>query len=48
MTVFKIPHNGAIRVSDILNGHLVQRVYYGYTKAEAVRKFRAEMRGGHS
>jgi hypothetical protein len=34
--------NGAWRVSDIVDGYLVQRVYYGYTKREAMRQFRLE------
>jgi len=30
---------GAWRVSDIINGYRVERVYYGYTKKQAVKQF---------
>lgn len=43
MTVSK-NHAGAIIISDIIGGAYVQRVYIGFTKREALRKFRAEMR----
>jgi hypothetical protein len=43
MTVSK-NHAGALIISDIVGGYYVQRVYIGYTKREAMRKFRAEMR----
>lgn len=43
MTVSK-NHAGAIIISDIIGGEYVQRVYIGFTKREALRKFRAEMR----
>lgn len=33
--------NGAWQVTDIINGRLVTHTYYGYTKREAVRSFRA-------
>lgn len=36
---------GAWRVSDIVSGYLVTRTYYFYTKKEAVRLFREEMKG---
>lgn len=35
---------GAWIVSDIAGGYLVTRVYYGYTKREAVSLFRAHLR----
>lgn len=35
-------HNGAWQVSDIIGGYRVERTYYGYTKREAQRAFRAE------
>jgi hypothetical protein len=31
--------NGAWRVSDIVDGYLVQRVFFGYTKREAMALF---------
>jgi hypothetical protein len=35
---------GAWRISDIVDGYLVTRRYYGYTKREAVRLFKEETR----
>ena len=43
MTVSK-NHAGAIIISDIIGGQYVQRVYIGYTKREAMSRFRKEMR----
>jgi hypothetical protein len=43
MTVSK-NHAGALIISDVIGGDYVQRVYIGFTKREAMRKFRAEMR----
>jgi hypothetical protein len=31
---------GAWRISDIIDGHLVSRVYFYYTKREAIAEFR--------
>jgi len=36
--------SGGWRISTIHGGHLVSRLYLGYTKAEAKREFRAELR----
>jgi len=33
---------GAWRISDIINGYWVSRVYYFYTKREAIKLFRKE------
>jgi hypothetical protein len=44
MTIDK-NREGAWRVSDIVAGYLVTRTYYFYTKKEAVRLFREEMKG---
>ena len=33
---------GAWRISDIVGGRLVSRVYYGYGKRDAVRQFKLE------
>ncbi len=38
------PINGSYVVSDIIGGQLVTRVYYGYTKRECQRMFRAEFK----
>lgn len=37
-------HLGAWRISDTVDGHLVTRQFFGYTKREAMRLFRAETR----
>ena len=44
MTIEKNIH-GAYVISDIVKGYRVSRQYYGYTKREAVKAFRAEARG---
>ena len=31
--------NGAWRVSDIVGGYRVERVFFGYTKRQAMREF---------
>ena len=41
MTVDK-NSEGAWRVSDIINGYLVTKRYYGYTKKEAIKMFKEE------
>lgn len=46
MTITKLFPSGALEVSAIINGYLVRRVYYGYSKREAARMFRAETKGG--
>lgn len=33
-------YNGSYHISDIVDGYLVQRTYYGYTKREAQKRFR--------
>lgn len=38
---------GAWVVSDIAQGYLVTRVYYGYSKREAVRRFKAQLQGSN-
>lgn len=38
MTVEKLP-NGAWRVSDMVGGYRAERVFFGYTKREAMRLF---------
>lgn len=37
---------GAVRVAAIVGGWYVTRVYYGYARREAIRKFLAEQNGG--
>ena len=33
-------HNGAYIISEVIKGYLVTRVFYGYNKREAVKKFK--------
>jgi len=42
MTIEKVKHNGALIISDIIDGYLVSKTYYGYTKKEAIKLFRSE------
>jgi hypothetical protein len=39
------PVNGSWIVTGEINLYFVTRVYYGYTKREAIRLFRGEFRG---
>lgn len=41
MTVSK-NHEGAYVISDIVNGYLVVKRYYGYTKREAIKLYKEE------
>jgi len=42
MTIEKQFPSGAIVISDIVDGYLVQETYYYYTVAEAKAEFRAK------
>jgi hypothetical protein len=33
---------GAWRITDLINGYFVTRQYFGYTKREAMRRFKEE------
>ena len=44
LSITKNPINGSYVVSDIIDGHLVTRTYYGYTKKECRRMFRNEFK----
>lgn len=46
MTITRLFPSGAYEVCDIIDGCLVRRVYYCYTKREAKRLFRAEVKSG--
>jgi hypothetical protein len=35
-------YQGAIEISDIINGYLVTRQYFGHTKKQAINLFKAE------
>ncbi|NBV34822.1 MAG: hypothetical protein EBR81_13805 [Proteobacteria bacterium] len=43
MSAYRSFPSGAWQVSDIVGGYLTTRTYYGYSRVEAVRKFRAEV-----
>lgn len=43
MTIIK-KQDGGILISDIINGHLINRMYYGYTKREAAKLFKEAAR----
>jgi len=36
--------NGGITISDIVNGYLVQRTYYGYSVRECKKLFKSEVK----
>lgn len=42
MTATKLFPSGAWQISAMLNGYLVTRTYFGYTKREALKAFREE------
>ena len=44
MIVTLVPHNRSYEVSDIISGYFVSKVFYGYTKAEAIAEFIAYVR----
>jgi hypothetical protein len=37
-----ITFQGAIEISDIIDGRLISRQYFGYTKKQAINLFKAE------
>ena len=39
-------HHGAWRIYTLLNGYLIQRTYFGYSKREAMAQFRADIKEG--
>jgi hypothetical protein len=45
MSIYRANLSGAWIVSDFIGGYLVTRTYYGYTKAQALRMFKAENPG---
>lgn len=42
LSVYRNQHNGSWVVQGLVAGFLETRVYYGYTKREACKRFRAE------
>lgn len=45
MIIERVSHSGAWIVSDIIGGYRVARTYYGYTKVQALRKFKEDNHG---
>lgn len=45
MTITKQKY-GEWLVQDVVNGYLVSRQYYGYTKREAIREFKQDVKTG--
>ena len=45
ISVERVPHNGHVNVSAMVNGYRVRRTYIGYSKREAVAMFRDEVNG---
>jgi hypothetical protein len=43
MTVERLPFNDGWLISDVLNGYLVSRKYFFYTKKEAIALFKQEV-----
>ncbi len=44
MIVEKNKINGSFIISDIKNGYLFKKVYYYYTKEQAVKMFKKELK----
>ena len=44
MTIEKRKSDGAIVVSDIIDGYYTKRVFMGYTKRKAISIFKKEMK----
>ena len=44
ITASRVWHNGAWVVSAIHHGYMESITYYGFTKSEAMARFRAEMK----
>ena len=44
MIIEKNKINGSIIITDIINGYLFKKVYYFYTKAQAVKMFKQELK----
>jgi hypothetical protein len=44
MTVVKNPIYGSLQISVIYKNQLIQRQFYGYSRAGAIRKFKEELK----
>ena len=44
MIIEKNKINGSLIISDIKNGYLFKKVYYFYTKKQAVKMFKKELK----
>lgn len=42
MSIYRNPVNGSLVISAMRAGYRVCKVYYGYSRAEAIREFLAE------
>ena len=42
MTIERMFPSGAYRIDAVIDGYLVTKWYYGYTKREAIRLFKEE------
>ena len=47
MIIEKKKMNGAIQISDIIDGKLITKTYIGYTKKEAMNLFKKEIDQEH-
>lgn len=43
MSITKL-HNGALQFTDIVNGYLFTRTYYGYNRREATALFKQDIK----
>lgn len=43
-TIERVPHSGMLVVAAMVNGYRVCRRYMGYTKREAVRMFKKDVK----
>ena len=44
MTIEKDKITGAWKIMDVISGYLVSKVYFGYSKREAIKLFKSETR----
>ena len=43
MTVVRNPIYGSLKISVIFQNQLIERQFYGYTRTEAIKKFKEEL-----
>ena len=44
ITITKIPHNGALLLSVLTETQYIKKVYYGYTRKEALYEFKSYLK----